>query len=850
MEGSADNDGAYADGKLTWSKELADGESITVSFKVKVDEEVSGETLKNESTVKVGDNEYTSNEVTTPTPPKKDVFTGTSETSIDGKVVKPGEELTYKITYTNTSGETVTAEITDTIPQHTTYVDGSADNDGAYADGKLTWSAEVENGKSITVSFKVTVDEEVSGETLRNEGKVKVGENEYTTNEVTNPTPPKKDVSPAEDPETSIDGKMVKPGQELIYKITYKNTSGETVTAEITDTIPQYTTYVEGSADNDGAYADGKLTWTKELADGDSITVSFKVKVDEAVSGETLKNESTVRVGDNEYTSNEVTTPTPPKKEVFTGETTTNIDGKMVEHGQELTYKITYKNTSGEKVTATITDTIPAHTTYVADSADNDGVYDETERKLTWTKELANEESITVSFKVTVDNDVKGEPLTNESTVLVGENEYKSNEVTNPTPPKKDVFTEEEPETSIDGKMVKPGDTLIYKIEYLNSTEEEMKVEITDKVPEFTTYVDGSADNGGTHADGVVTWSDLTVAAGESIAVTFKVTVDKEVTGETLRNEGKVKIGENEYNTNEVTNPTPPKKDVFSSKDAETSIDGKKVQPTQELTYTITYKNTSGEAVTATITDAIPPYTTYVADSADHEGKYEAAKAESTTGEGTEAEGGETTEAGAEKSKGTITWTVDLADGESVTVSFKVTVDTVSEEGLNLKNEAKVRIGENEYTSNEVTNEVELFGDLKIVKTLNTFAGPEIASFVFEIRWNDLQGNEQIRYAMLSFDSEGTHEYVLKREIPVGTQVTVEEVDTGMQYTFVESTQTATIVADQNASAPATVEFTNNHDNPGGGHGAVNRFTRGANDWTWNRLDESVTATTTTAEGE
>ncbi len=47
----------------------------------------------------------------------------------------------------------------------------------------------------------------------------------------------------------SIDGKEVKAGQELLYKVTYKNTTGKEQKVVIKDAIPAHTKYVEGSAE-------------------------------------------------------------------------------------------------------------------------------------------------------------------------------------------------------------------------------------------------------------------------------------------------------------------------------------------------------------------------------------------------------------------------------------------------------------------------------------------------------------------------------------------------------------------------------------------------------------------------
>ncbi len=229
---------------------------------------------------------------------------------------------------------------------------------------------------------------------------------------------------------TNIDGKAVKPGQELTYSITYKNTKGKEADATITDKLPKYTTFV--SVDNDGKYENGIVKWTKKVADGDTWTVSFKVKVAGDVKGEVLRNKAKVNDGENDYDTNEVTnpTPTPPEKKVFKGGTTTKIDGKKVNPGDELTYAVTYKNTTGEERDVTITDKLPKHTTFV--SADNDGKNENGTVK--WMKKVANGETWTVKFTVKVDKDVNGATLTNTARVNDGVNDSDTNTVKNPTP--------------------------------------------------------------------------------------------------------------------------------------------------------------------------------------------------------------------------------------------------------------------------------------------------------------------------------------------------------------------------------------------------------------------------------
>ena len=485
-------------------------------------------------------------------------------------------------------------------------------------------------------------------------------------------TKPKKEVFESKNPATSIDGNMVKGGTELLYKVSYTNTIGRADDVTITDAVPEHTKYVKGSTDNDGIEKDGVITWKKQaLGNGETFTVTFKVKVDEDINGKPVDNQAKVNAAKNKFDTNKTHNPTPtePKKEVFKGGTTTKMDGKRVEARQELTYAITYKNTTDKDLTATITDKIPAHTKFI--SADNGGT--ESGGVVKWNLPVANGKSVTVKFTVKVDKDANGAPIDNTAKVNDGVNDYDTNETHNPTPtePKKEVF-KGGTTTKIDGKLVQPEDELTYAITYTNTTGKDVDATITDKLPAHTKFV--SADNGGTESGGVVKWT-LPVANGKSVKVKFTVKVDKDVNGAPIDNIAKVNDGTNNYDTNETHNPTPtePKKEVFKY-GTTTNIDGKGVQPGQKLTYQITYKNTTGEERDVTITDKLPAHTSFV--SADNGGKF---------------------------ANGKTTWTVKVADGQTLKVTFTVKVDK-NVNGEILKNTATVNDGVNDFNTNTVKN--------------------------------------------------------------------------------------------------------------------------------------------------
>ena len=693
---SADTNGVENNGTITWNVSgVEHGKSVTVSFQVKVDEDTQAEVIENKGHTNDGINSFDTNTTKNPTPtqPKKDVFKPADmTTSIDGKPVKNGEEITYTIKYTNTTDAKRTVEVKDVIPEYTEYVTGTADNGGVYDAATKTVSWKVEDvavGNTVEFHFSVKVKAEANGQVIENKADVHDGFNNVKTNTTTNPTPtqPKKDVFTGTDT-TSIDGKAVVAGQELTYKIKYINTTGAEQEVTITDVIPAHTSYVESSATDNGVYtsADTKLTWTKKVANGTVWTVTFKVKVNDDVNGEVIKNVGRTKDGVNEVDTNTTTNPTPtqPKKDVFTGTDTTSIDGKAVVAGQELTYKIKYINTTGAEQEVTITDVIPAHTSYVESSATDNGVYTSADTKLTWTKKVANGTVWTVTFKVKVNDDVNGEVIKNVGRTKDGVNEVDTNTTTNPTPtqPKKDVFKQGDTTTSIDGRSVKAGDILTYQITYTNTTGETRDVEITDEIPEYTEYVFHSATENGIY-DGTkrtITWTK-TLSNQETWTVQFDVKISGDINGQVVENTADVQDGLNQYTTNTTRNPTPtkPKKDVHEKGKTDISIDGQKVNAGQEITYSISYTNTTDAMLDVEVKDVIPAYTTYVPSSANLNGTYNPVT-------------------------NTVSWKKEnLAVGEKVTFTFNVKINEDVDEVI-IENKAIVKDGFGEWETNKTKN--------------------------------------------------------------------------------------------------------------------------------------------------
>lgn len=125
------------------------------------------------------------------TPADLKTVTDANGNDLNGREVQVGQELTYTIHYGNSAATKENITITDTIPEGTEYLAGSADQ-GALWDEQsrtLTWTLQdVEPGTTGSVSFKVTVTSQAQQlGTLTNQGKIRIGANgpAITTNTVT-----------------------------------------------------------------------------------------------------------------------------------------------------------------------------------------------------------------------------------------------------------------------------------------------------------------------------------------------------------------------------------------------------------------------------------------------------------------------------------------------------------------------------------------------------------------------------------------------------------------------------------------------------------------------------------------
>lgn len=289
----------------------------------------------------------------------KDVAnTDDTTTSVNGKIVGVGDQLTYTIDWVNNAVDEATgapakAEVTikDIVPAGTKYV--SANNEGDYDEGTntITWTlGEQEAGASGTVSFVVEVLDIAGGTEVANQAEITVGNNAPNqTNTVTTKVPGKDSVVE--------EGGELQVGKILTYTISYKNPEEEAATVTIKDIIPEGLDYVDGSAGEFASYNAETRTLTWKIADvqpGAEGTVTFDARVNE--SAETVvENKAEIQIGGNDPT---YSTDTDQKEIPGDGNLSisktialTAGQGTEIDKKQTFTFTVALKDAKGEALT-------------------------------------------------------------------------------------------------------------------------------------------------------------------------------------------------------------------------------------------------------------------------------------------------------------------------------------------------------------------------------------------------------------------------------------------------------------------------------------------------------------------
>ena len=474
--------------------------TATVSFEVIVKEGTTG-MLTNKATV----NEIPTDEVKTP------VITFSKEA--DKETVKVGENILYTITLVNSSEVSGKVIVKDSAPTGTEFVKESIKVNGVEK-AELTEKdlkegikvdvpkASTNGAGTATVSFEVTVNENIELSSVINKAKV----NDKDSNEVTT--------------------KVI-----TYYTIEhyYNNVldSSETVTSE----EKEIGTVINGGYE---LKEKGKFKFVRDTG------LPLTLRAD--------PSENVIRIYYEEPN--------------ITATKTNNSKGKKLVEGDKVEYTINVTNNGNVSGDATITDEIPEglkDVSFVETKTGKNDTVQLNETTITWNvKELGKDETRTIKItatvvavekETTITNTVKvdGKP-TDETTITVTKPIIESNK-TATTILKRDNKGNVIP--GQDSTKAEVGDTIIYTITATNKSDVKSDIEISDDLSNLpVTFVDGSIKVNGSastkakYENGKVTYKS-TLAAGATFTLEFKVKVNEGTPVKTVIKNVAVVNGEN-----------------------------------------------------------------------------------------------------------------------------------------------------------------------------------------------------------------------------------------------------------------------------------------------------------------
>lgn len=629
---------------LTWTiGDLPAGENVSVSYTVTVNAGAYGVTLNN---VANGDGDVPPSECTVEEPCETEHYTPEPSRSwtlfkesdpVKGSTVEPGQTITYKVTAKNTSDVALTdLVVTDDLSN---VLNNAIWNDAVTAPAgttpsfdaatsQLTWTIPtLAVGASAILEYTVTVNEDALGVTI---GNVVTGEGIVPPSDCPETDPdcretehstPAWDLVKSSDP---ADGSTVLPGSSVTYTLTATNTADvDLVGAVAKDDL---SSVLNNAALDESSLpvgvtfdaATAKLTWTIPTVEpGASAEVSYTVTVNEDAYGVTIGN---VVTGEGVVPPSDCPAEDPECRETehFTPEWTLvkssdPAKGSTVLPGQEITYTVTASNTSDADVANVVVkdnlSQVLNNASLIAGPTTEVGTAGIEGTELTWNVgTLVAGQTATVSYTVAVNEGALGVTIGN---VVTGEGEVPPADCAVEDPecretehytPSWSLVKDSDPAS---GETVVPGQKITYTVTASNTSDfDANNLVVIDDLSNVLNHAGWNAEvtapDGTTtsfdEATSALTWNIPTLGAGQAAVLTYTVTVDADAVGVTI---GNVVTGSGDLPPSDCPVEDPECRETehhvpsWSLVKSSDPADGSTVAPGDEVTYTLTIKNTS-----------------------------------------------------------------------------------------------------------------------------------------------------------------------------------------------------------------------------------------------------------------
>ena len=331
---------------------------------------------------------------------------GTALNISSGYTAAAGDVITYRVRVAESAGVGGSITLTESVPTNTSYSGTSEGwtgcSSGAVAGTTCTRSVTIlardatdNAGIPIPVDFNFTVTVGALTDGIASiSNTVSASAGTCPTCTISSSTVPRLKISKTAPSSLPI-------GADAIYSLTVENKGGSSTSGvvTITDTLPTGLTFGAQTEGTPGltCSASGQTvtcTGTPNLASNSSMTVSYRVDVGASATG-TLVNSAifTALGGDTRTPLNDATTPSAGNStqgsdflSAKSAQVATSVadpvvsksltavngaavpSGYSVKSGDELRYTITLKNSGGSSASTTLTETVPANSTYLGPS--------------------------------------------------------------------------------------------------------------------------------------------------------------------------------------------------------------------------------------------------------------------------------------------------------------------------------------------------------------------------------------------------------------------------------------------------------------------------------------------------
>ena len=539
--GDASSGATFAAPTLSWSGALAVGATVSVTYSVTTNAPPTGDLhLINAVVPGVDGSCLVAADCTTDVPIKGFSVSKTAspETTFLGGVVS------YTITVTNVGAVAYTGEDPASFSDDLSGVldDATYNGDvtgGATVSGSLLqWSGPLDIGGTAQITYSVTVNDPAIGDRhLRNSVMPGRGGSCDPADSCTTDTPVSGFV--VSKSTTSI---TTAPGGVVAYTITVQNAGQvaytDAVPASFTDDLSDVLddAAYNNDASNGATVVGSTLSWSGALGIGSALTVTYSVTVNDPVAGDlTLRN--VVVPGQDGRCVSETECDTATPVALYTVEKSVDLDSAAP--GQIVTYEITVRNTGNvafdAATPASFSDDLSStldDATY-NDDATEGAVFDGT--TLSWSGPVDIGASIAIRYSVTVKDPASGDGTLVNTVVPGGGGECAAEDACTTTTPIAGYIVSK----SASADHVDPGETLRYTVVVTNigatAYTDENPASFTDDLTAVLDDADYNEDasGGATVSGATLSWSG-TLAVGETVTITYSVTVKDPDTGDLL----------------------------------------------------------------------------------------------------------------------------------------------------------------------------------------------------------------------------------------------------------------------------------------------------------------------------